>query len=314
MARILCPSTIDASGSRDVTDDLTDWLASVPDDNVAVLPRRGILRCERPVEVKDKHAFTIAGNGALLKSSPTDDGQRTNLRLFNGDLWVVKNLSISGGAPARRPIDAYVEELQWQHAVTCWGVQGAYFDNVTAADIYGDGFYCGVGSGDKPCRSVSVNHSTVKRNGRQGVAAVHVDGLRVYRSVFDSISLMPFNIEPNPGCTVSHVSFDTNQVRMSPRQQTLGVVGHGPVSEVHLKDNDVNGLLRVWLQSADGLGIYRVNVTGNTGDQPLAAGYVVDAHNVDWLTVEDNVQPLDGGQWRNTVDCTNVTFARNVEA
>lgn len=306
------PSSIDATGGSDVTSSLTDFLNSLPDNATAQMPRKAKYRCDGVLDVVGKKGLIIAGNDSVLTTVPTDDGQRAQLRLSGGSALTVKNLTVKGAAQPRDPLNAFVDTLQWQHNVDVRGVNGLTLTNVDARDSYGDGFYFGLGPGSVGTKGVIANACSVKRNGRQGVAAVYVDGLTFSHGVFDDISLMTFNVEPNPGCSVANVEFSDNDVRYGPRQQLLGLVGHGPIDRVTLARNILAGkAITVWAESADATRrMTNIIVSDNVSDTPLA-NYMVDAFRVDGLVVTNNTQPLAGGQFRHTTDCTAVNFSGN---
>lgn len=303
------PRTIDSTGRTDVTGALNDWLGSLPDGETAQFPKRGKFKTGGVVEVLDKTDFTVAGNHSTFNSPMTDDPERTSLRLFGGANVAAKNLIIAGPSTGGGTPGAFVETLQWQHGVACWGVDGVTLTDIDVHDVYGDGWYFGLGHDGAPTRDAVVTGGSVVRNGRQGVAAVHVDGLTVQGATLNQISLMTFNVEPNPGCSVTKAAFLDNFVGTGPRQQLLGIVGHGPVKGVTLARNTLTGKpITVWVDSVDDYRVQNVIATDNTSTEPLRSGFVIDATDVDWLTVARNVQPLAGGEFKRIVNCTNVVI------
>lgn len=290
------------------TAQLTSFINSVPDRSTISFPANSTYQLNSTLELTDRVGLTFLGHDATFTTTATDDGNRAQVRLVGGSGWTIQNLNIVGAAPSRDPANAFVDNLQWQHGVDVRGVNGLTLDRVNVSDVYGDCFYLGRGYDGAATKNVNVTGSSCKRNGRQGVAVVDAAGVTVQSSTFSAISLMTFNVEPNVGDSVSSVAFKNNSVGTGPRQQLLGVVGHGPVNGVSLTGNTLtNKPIQVWLDSADDFRIKNVTVTNNTSDTALTHGWMVEAVSVDTLTVTGNHQVLDGAGFVSAIDCTNVT-------
>jgi hypothetical protein len=294
------PAGIAHTGSTDVTKALATFIAGVPNNSTITFQAGGVYRLDGTLELTDRTGLTILGNGATLITTPTTVGTRAQLRLVGGGSYHIRNLTIRGSSQVGGTAGAYVSTLQWQHGIDVRGVAGLDVYAVTVTDVYGDCFYLGRGYGASNGRGttgVRIHGSTCMRNGRQGVAMVDGQDMAVDHSKFSAIALMTFDVEPNPGDAVRNVSVVDNAIGTGPRQQALGVVGHGPVNGVTMTGNTLTGKpLTVILDSASDLRLANITVSNNTSDTGLwiTNGASIVAVDVDGLTATGNHQRLDG--------------------
>lgn len=310
------PTSINSTCSTNVLSAVSSFIAGVPDGSTIKFQPGGCYLMNGTLELVGRNNLTINGQDATFRTSATTDGNRAQLRLIDGGSYTVRNLGIVGSSTVGGTPDAFDATLQWQHGVDLRGVAGAFFDNVSVTDVYGDCWYVGMDDNSTTWTTdVTVTNSVCRRNGRQGVAVVAGQRVTVKFSTLSAIALMTFDMEPNGAAGgAKNIDLVNNTLGTGPRQQALGIVGGGTVQGVNLSRNTLTGkALTVWVQAdADGGRRTNIWVRNNVSDTALTAGYAIDATGVDGLTVTNNTQPITGtAMFRHTVDCTGVTFSGN---
>lgn len=311
------PTSINSTCSTNVLPAVQSFINGVPDGSSVRFQPDGCYLMNGTLELAGRNDLTLNGQGATFKTSATSDGNRAQLRLVDGTNWTVRNLIITGSSTVGGTPGAFVDTLQWQHGVDLRGVATALISNVRVTDVYGDCYYVGMDTDSTAWSTdVHVTNSTCRRNGRQGVSVVAGQRVTVDTTILTAIALMTFDMEPN-GATggAKNVDIVSNTLGTGPRQQALGIVGGGTVSDITFSSNTLTSkALTVWVQAdQDGGRRTDIAVQNNTSDTALAAGYAIDATGVDGLTVTGNTQPITGtAAFRHTVDCTATTFSGNI--
>ncbi len=294
------PVSIDATGQRDVTSELLTFFTQVPDNAIIRFPANGRYRVEGILQLRDRRHLSFNGNGSTIFATTTGAGTRAHWRFLGGEGLHVHDMVIRGANAAGGTANAYVDELQYQHAIDLRGVTGAVIERVSASHVYGDCFYAGLGldAQKRWTTQLRITDSTCDSNGRQGVAVVAGRDVVVEGSRLSKIGLMPFDIEPNgTGDGAERITFRDNTIRTS-RQWFFGIVGEGPVRDVVVSNNRLVGRsMSVLLELEGDQRISNVTLSGNVSDR--AEWYngnssVIDAHRVDNLTVTGNTQPAAG--------------------
>lgn len=311
------PTSINSTCSSDVLAAVSSFIAGVPDGSTIKFQPGGCYLMNGTLELIGRNNLIVNGQDATFKTAATTDGNRAQLRIFDGSNLTVKNLNIVGSSTVGGTPDAFDATLQWQHGVDLRGVATALFDNVKVTDVFGDCFYVGMDDNSPTWSTdIHVTNSVCRRNGRQGVSVVAGQRVTVDFTTLAAIALMTFDMEPNGvDGGAKNVDLVDNTIGTGPRQQALGVVGGGTVQGINLSRNTLNGkALTVWVQAdTDGGRRSNVWVRNNVSDTALSTGYAIDATGVDGLTVTNNTQPITGtAQFRHTTDCTAVTFSGNI--
>jgi len=99
----------------------------------------------------------------------------------------------TGGGTADAAYDA---EREAQHFINAEGVKSLVVEDCSASQIWGDGLFCGPGSGNIPCRNVTVDGLDISATGRQGVALTGIDGGTFRRLVLHNMRRSCVDIEP----------------------------------------------------------------------------------------------------------------------
>ncbi|HUG14636.1 MAG TPA: hypothetical protein VMM78_06415 [Thermomicrobiales bacterium] len=289
------PATIDSTGTRDVTAQLSEFLAAVPDGATVSFLRDGHYRVEGTLKLHGRHGLTLEGNGATIRATTTGHSHRAHWQIVGGSDLVMRNMTIIGPHNG-----GYVDELQYQHAVDLRGVSGVHVSRVSVQGVYGDCVYIGLGLDSRLSWSerIRVTESVCQDNGRQGIAIVAGRDVVIGANRLTRIGLMPFDIEPNGvGDGADGVTIIGNMVGTS-RQWFFGIVGEAPVRNVTVAGNSLVGRsMSILLQLEGTQRISNVTIRDNVSDQGQwynGDGSVISAHRVDGLTVTGNHQPAAG--------------------
>jgi hypothetical protein len=127
--------------------------------------------------VLDGHARTISQG---FSSAPNDP----IIRVVGGRNVTIKNLTLVG---PNRGVD-YVHPIEWQHGIEVLGTQGVRIVNVRIRDVFGDGITLCLNQppgGDvclgEPTRGVQIRDVDIANVGRQGIAVVAGEHIRIQR-------------------------------------------------------------------------------------------------------------------------------------
>lgn len=307
-------NSIDATGGRDVTEELNAYLASVPNGSVVHFPAGARYRVEGVVRLIDRENITIEGNGALLFATTTGGhlaapvGIRSNewprtrahLRIDRGRNIVIRDLTIRGVNPnAGSDEGAYNEALEGQHGVAVRGVAGLTLENVTITDTYGDFLYLGNGSDDDRFWStdIVVRGSHFERSGRQGIAITAAQRVLIEDSYIGEVGRSILDIEPNSAAGGA-VGVTFTRVVFGPcRHLLLSAGGKGPnVRDIKLIGNTLRGMeLKVLARSLPGEP-HRAGfeISGNRSDTPSSMSVSpIRFLRVDDVTVTNNFQSMN---------------------
>lgn len=295
-----------ADCSVDVTGELLDFIASVPNESAIAFEQGGCYRIDGTVEIVDRHGLTFLGNGATFRATTEADQQRRHWKVLGGSDVTISDMTVIGAHPDAGTDDSYEAELEGQHGFEFLGVQGVLLERVTVQDVYGDFFYLGPGGppGEEEVwtSGAVIRDSTFERNGRQGVAFAGAEDVLIEGNTFTGVARSVFDIEPNKADGgARNVRIVDNDVT-SWKSVVLTVAGKGSVSDITLADNRLHGKwLSVNIQPAriddpeeDKSGTQRENITvvGNVSDTE-SAFTVIEMAQVDGVVIKDNVQPFD---------------------
>jgi hypothetical protein len=213
------PPEIDATGAREVSGQLHEFLNRVPDGSLVLFPQDGRYRCENTIILHKSAGLTIEGHGSVLfaatdgrRVSPrSDQGRhkwpraRAHLTLDDCTDVTIRKLGIEGAnayAGQRNNKDTgtpggYVEELEGQHAFDVEGGSGIVLEECFASDVYGDLLYFGQRGTD-----AKVLGGVFERSGRQGIAVTSWRGLLVEGITLRQVMRTTVDIEPGADAAV----------------------------------------------------------------------------------------------------------------
>lgn len=314
------PASIDATGHRDVTQELDAFLARVPDGVTVRFPANGRFHVEGVVLLVGRHDLTVEGNGATLVA--TTDGSaaarpqgkyrlhwprlREHVEIRKSTNVTVRDLTVRG------PNDkgAYVASLEGQAGFAITKSDGVLLDGVSATDTYGDGVYVfGVS------HSVTVRDCTLERNGRQGVAIVNAEQVTVEGCTIRAAGRSVFDLEPLPAWRVRAVHLRKNTID-GYHNFLLAAAGAGPgMSDVWLEGNVARGDGGVTVFAGiDRFVRQGIHIVGNRGEGTATGhdGVVMQITRFDGVEVRDNHQRVDSGSVAvATTGSCNVVFTGN---
>jgi hypothetical protein len=242
---VAVPASIDATGSRDVTQELNAVIATAPAGATVRFPAGGRFRVDGIVFVSGRHDVTIDGRGSTLVA-PTDGSAtpvpRYNFRAAWPRLRQHVDIEDSTGIKVRdltvvgpNPTGEFMARLEGQAGFTITRSNDVTLDHVTARATYGDGVYI-VGHST----GVRVRNCTLDHNGRQGVAVTDGVDITVERCSIVASGRSAIDLEPAKGAARSVHARD-NQVRDA-TNFLLAAGGAGVnVGDVWLERNHVVG-------------------------------------------------------------------------
>jgi hypothetical protein len=244
---VTVPDSVDASGTRDVTDELNAFLQRLAPGSAVAFAPGGRYRVEGVVRLAGLRDVDLDGRGAVLFAE-TDGAAATpplrrhrarwprlreHLAIQDSDGVAVHDLRIEG--PNRD--GAYVPRLEGQAGIAVLGSTRVAIERVGVRAVHGDGVYVAGGSSD-----VTVRASTFERIGRQGVAVVDGGPVLIERNHLDRIGRSVIDVEPAvPRWSVTGVHVRENEIGDF-RNFLLAAGGAGPdVSDLSLERNHVTG-------------------------------------------------------------------------
>lgn len=316
--QVLCPIE---PADRDQADEVAAWLTSLPAGSHATFAsdQGRIYRTDRSVKVAGAVGLTIT-DAALRVGAPSSelDGQGRSLRRH---LWFTKctdlalhRVSVSGqnvtqetGEPAGLDDQGtYDAAREWEHALAVEDCEGVTVTDFSADAIFGDGAYW------RRVTAGRIDGFTVSRNGRQGVAMIATNGLRLLNGVVRNSRRSGIDLEPNfPGEVIQDVEIGHMDIRSRLLPLTAG--GPGTVRDVHVHDIEARSNTAPTLSLVpnsggrrDGWTVERWTGHANLGS-PLPA---VRGFNVDGLVMRDVTIPCD---WRREMTGVGVDHAGTVE-
>jgi Bacterial Ig-like domain len=226
-----------------VDDEITAWLASVPDGNTARFATDGCYGQDGAIEVDGRTNLVIDGQVSEFRALTPGDSHRANWRFSGGTNLTVRNMAVRG----TNPDGVYAPGFEWQHGFSVEGVQGITLTDVQARETWGDGVYLAnsaytpvCGDDASSARNVLIADATLERIGRQGVAVVDAENVTVRDSLIGPVALANVDLETDDDCALArHVTITGNQFGA----HTWGVVdsvgfGADPqVGDVTVTDN-----------------------------------------------------------------------------
>lgn len=271
------PATIDATGARDVTDELNRFFATVPTGATVQFPPAGRFRIDGVVFVTDRHDVTIDGRGSTLVA-PTDGTGTTvprynfrsnwprlrqHLDIENSSGITVRDLVVQGPNGEGR----FLARFEGQAGFAITRSTDVTLDGVTARNTFGDGVYV-IGHSI----GVRVRNCTLDHNGRQGVAVVDGEDITVERCSIVSPARSAIDLEPARGAA-RKVHIQDNEVRDA-KNFLLAAGGAGVnVGDVWLERNRVIGGRGVSVYAGQARSLRSgIHILDNTGEG-VSKGY-----------------------------------------
>lgn len=314
------PSSIDATGRRDVSSALQAFINRVPNRRIIVFPDRATYRLGGDgIRLQGRHDLTFRGR-ATLRVTGCDAADSAFSLVGSTSGITIRDLTIAGGNHAGGTSRSHRGDCQHQHGIALYGASRVTVRKVRIRDLWGDCLYVGIDQG-RWSRHIRFRDSTCRRNGRQGVAIVGGADVRVQRVTFDKIAMNVLDIEPNDGRGgATDILFADNRVTSfshSDLYQSFLFGANGSldavVERVTVRDNIVtrDTLLTLVGDEYTGFSGQRnrrdIVFTGNRSSVSRS-GPVLTFKHVDGVTVSGNSQPGAGSSLARFVDSTGVDY------
>lgn len=280
------PSSVTAGCSKDATNEILSWIASVPNNSTVRFGANACYRIEGTLELRNR-TLTIDGNGSTFKSLNAPSSHRALWRAFDSHT-VFRNMKLVGSYANG---GTHTESLQWAHGIDLRGTR-ATVEGVAMSDLAGDCVYFGLGASRS---SGTVRDTSCRRTGRNGVSVVAGDDILVQRVTTSQIGYIAFDVEPNTdsGNGSSRVSFDSNTIGTY-SMKAYTVIGNAPVTDQQFTNNRLVGAgmeIGVVKQSDRPR---RLKISGNLSDTK-AKHNALNLESVDALTISGNTAPIESG-------------------
>ena len=302
------PSSIDDTGSTDVTDVLQSFIDAVPDGSTIRMAAGGLYRVEGTLRLRGRMNLDWDGAGATIEATTIVDTNRRNIWIDNSRWIRIHDLTIRGANPIP---GEFAEAHQFEHGIWIDGGSDIEIADVTIERPRGDCVYVGDADGalDWAAR-ISIHDSSCHGPGRNGVAIVAGHDIRIEANRFERVGLHVVDIEPNrtdgrdgtqlrPVQGATNVAVIGNQVEGPVTGYFFAANGWGPIARLNVLDNVLHGsALRMTVQPLLDSGYVRAEVVirGNQSNSPYDAtedAAMTFTRNVD-LTIRGNSGPLKG--------------------
>ena len=290
-AATVAASGVDSTGRQNVTASLEALINRLPDGSTLAFRAGARYRIDGTIHVKGRSNLTIEGNGSLFFATTRGDRTRSMWSFEGGSNIVVRNVVVKGANKnGGMASDAYVADLEAQHAFNIWATNRIELDHVAATDVYGDFVYIGK-QGGSLAKNVYIHDSSFSRNGRQGISVTGGDGVRIVGNTISDTRRSTFDLEPNgPTWGALNVDIEHNTIG-SGRLLLLASGGVGPVSHITFAHNVIHrGAIMLVKDSRGGRrGPFTItdNVATGAWGGPAGNG-LLNFVNVDGLTVTGN--------------------------
>ena len=194
-ASVTVPSSIDASGSADVTSQLQSLINRARDGSTIVLRSGATYRLTRHLSISGRRGLTIEGNRATLMLTGPGGLDGAGIIVEGRSKHVtVRNLNIVGNHSAAGTSHACCSR-EGQHAIAVYGSYNVLVRNVDIRRVGGDCFYV---SRDARgwSRGVTFRDSTCRLVGRHGLTIEGGRNVNLIHNAFDQLGFMFVDIEP----------------------------------------------------------------------------------------------------------------------
>ena len=200
------PSSIDATGSRDVSAELNAFIRNAPNGSTIVFKAGGTYRTNEVVRVLGKKRITLDGNGATLKlTGPIDFlGAGIFVEQLSEDI-TIRDLNIVGQHAAAGTKDA-LGPGENHNAIAVYGSTNVLIERVDIRRVGGDCLYVSAHERRIWSDGVTFRDSTCRLTGRMGVTVIAGSRIRVVNNTFDEIGYAVVGSNPTPATRVRATS------------------------------------------------------------------------------------------------------------
>ena len=260
------PSSIDATGTYDVSSALIAFIASVPDGGTISFKSGGVYRLDKALKFGGRHNLTLQGNGATLVGH---GGTTESSSIFwlgpQADTGItLANFKLVGNNPTP---GVFHPGSEGAHGILVDGGSNFTFSGMTVSGVWGDCIKIATWA-----NGVTFRDSTCQSVGRSGVSVTAARNVTIQRVAFVKNGYCVFNIEPNYSSDgASNINFLSNTAGTWTNSFFSGDGAAGSqVSGVTISGNTVTG--GTLLTVIDLARRSNVVFTNNTSTHQRAAG------------------------------------------
>jgi hypothetical protein len=309
------PSSIEATGSQDVSSAMASFIDGVPDGSTIVFPAAATYFLDGDgIVLTGRRDLVFAGRGATLKFTGCGTADSA-FKLIDTRRIVIRDFVLIGDFPG----GDHDNDCQASLGVGMYGARDTTISRVDVRKPYGHCWYTSQTDASGWTDGARIEDSRCVGAGTMGLAIVAGRNVTIEGSTLKDIVLFPFDIEPNDADgggeyiairdnvvdgygidsyftpwvlaaapdigSYQHITFERNRViRGATHGATLAGLATRMDGEAPKRD---------------------IVIRNNTTDIP-GEGPVMRFRNVDGLTVSGNVQPLLRGPLTRCSGCTNV--------
>lgn len=302
------PSSIDSTGTTDVSDALSQWIENSTSDGSATTPSiirlDGTYRVEYGLSIgsatnsnrshpglhayQRHHVVLDLTHATLVQYDATAYDNSVSPTVEPRKRWGVPIIKVVGGSDIRilggtllssNVAGTYSKARESWAGVTINGTDSIALVGMSISGVWGDFVYVNHWPAAQRAHDVLIDGGSFSRNGRQGITFNAVDGLEIRYVAFHNVQRMLFDHEPDRlgGATAISIHDNTGDtgglgfLNLRPLAVT-------PLHDIAIADNHLaRGHFRTTASSGTG-GTLRTNLrfTGNTTDEetPYLGGYL----------------------------------------
>jgi hypothetical protein len=310
------PSSIDATGSQNVSSAMASFIRGVPDGSTIVFPAGATYLLDGDgIVLSARRNLVFAGQGATLEFS----GCGTNdsaFKLKDTRGIVIRDFVLVGDNPG-----GYHGGCESSEGVAMYGARDTTISRVDVRKPYGHCWYTEQTDASGWTDGVRIEDSSCVGAGVMGLAVVAGRNVTIEGSTLKDIALFPFDIEPHDadggGEYITIRDNVVDRYGISPdytpwvlaASPDIGSYAHITFERNHVVRGATHGATLAGLATRmDGTAPKRdIIIRDNTTDVP-GKGPVMRFRNVDGLVVSGNHQPLSSGSLTSCSGCTNVAI------
>jgi hypothetical protein len=326
------PSSIDSTGSSDVSTALQSFINSVPNGSTVSFKAGGTYRLGKALRISGRRDLTLDGNGARLDLAGTSGSQDSiGIQVRDGSVGTTIRGFTMVGNNSEAGTSAACCSREAQHGIALYSATDTLIEDVDISRVWGDCVYvnAGVVPGGTWSDGVTFRDSTCRLTGRHGVGLIRASNIRIEGNVFDDIGFMVVDIEPGAsdagarGVVIQNNDIGSYGLGDQDNSWLLAACGASGavVRDVTLTGNTIEGnrigwsgsvtrpwrALSVWV-CGDNAPRENFTVTNNVA-QAAVGGPAMYFTSVRGVTVTGNTQPLSSGTEIATFPgSTNVTY------
>ncbi len=284
------PDSIKYDCSEDVAASLNAWLDSLPNGTTVALRPNGCYRAESAIQINDKQYFAINGNGATLKRTTYNgnnapNGDYRHIHIAGGFIITIRDLNILG---QKNPAGGYVVAVEDQMGIGIYGSLIVNIDNVNIQHVHGDFVYITYRGPKVTAKNITIQNSTFKDAGRQGIAIIDVDGAMIKNNSISGTGRSSIDLEPGGAekSDIDNVTIDGNTVADGQSNFISNEGGGGGLANLVVSNNTLIRPMTIVIDPPKAFRRGPVTIINNKGTNPGKTPFEI--HGVDGLFIRGN--------------------------